>query len=115
MHLGRRLGAGGFTRVVAIKLPHEWVTEDPALIESLEREAFVASRLHHANVVSVLDVTEIDGRMAIIMEYVEGVALSSLLVDLVEAAAVLPELPPRPPPLRPIRSARIRSPGSAEW
>ena len=79
VHLARRRGAAGFSRIVAVKLPHEWVLDDPTLAASLEREAFAASRLHHANVVSVLDVSEIDKKLAIVMEYVDGVSMSALM------------------------------------
>ena len=77
--VGRVRGAVGFSRLVAIKRPHPFVSDDPALRDSFVLEARVAAAIHHPHVVSVVDV-ELDGEgVSLILDYVEGCALSDLL------------------------------------
>ena len=45
-------------RVVAIKVLHPWVADDPELRERFEREAAALARLEHPNVVRLYDVLE---------------------------------------------------------
>jgi hypothetical protein len=47
----------------------------PALVE----EAWVAARLHHPNIVTILDVLELDGEPIVVMELVVGVSLRELM------------------------------------
>ncbi len=77
VHLGRRRGAAGFARVVAVKRLHPHLAGDPDLVAMLVDEAQLSARVRHANVVSVLDVIEDDG-LALVMEYVHGASLSEL-------------------------------------
>src|SRR5262245_21097216 len=79
VYVGRVRGASGFSRLVAIKRPHAWVVADDSLKGQLEKEARVASMIHHPNVVSVLDVENVDGELLLIMDYVEGCSLKDLL------------------------------------
>ncbi|MDF2697805.1 MAG: serine/threonine protein kinase [Labilithrix sp.] len=80
--VGRSLGAVGFKRLVALKRAHPHVRDDERLAASMKREAHLASRLHHANVVSVLDVEEVDGDLMLVLDYVEGCTLRSLAAKL---------------------------------
>nr|MBP9114533.1 serine/threonine protein kinase [Polyangiaceae bacterium] len=81
---GRLHGANGFSKLVAIKCPHPYVLSDPDLAIQFEREAKLASQIHHPNVVSILDVAEINGSQALILEFVEGCTFSALLKGLDE-------------------------------
>src|SRR5688500_13995091 len=76
---GRLLGSRGFTRPVAIKRMHRHFANDPELVKMFVDEARMSSRLHHANVVATLDVIEGPGELALVMEYVHGETLSTLL------------------------------------
>lgn len=78
VHLGRLDGAGGFTRVVAIKrlLPH--LVEDGDFAEMLLKEARLAARVRHPNVVPTLDVVASKGEVLLVLEYVHGESLSAL-------------------------------------
>jgi eukaryotic-like serine/threonine-protein kinase len=89
--LERQLGHGGMAsvylahdteldRAVAVKLLAENVAADAELRERFVREARLAARLSHPNVVSVFDAGEDDGRPYIVMEHVEGETLADLLV-----------------------------------
>ncbi len=79
VYVGRLRGAVGFSRLVAIKKPHPFVTADEGLKHQLEHEARIAAMIHHPNVVSVLDVEEIDGEIVLVMDYVEGCTLRDLM------------------------------------
>jgi hypothetical protein len=81
--LGERLGHGGMATVyrahdrkldreVALKLLAENFAGDEEVRTRFSREARLAARLDHPNVVQVFDVGEEDDRPYIVMEYVDG-------------------------------------------
>lgn len=77
---GVATGALGFARPVAIKRIHPTLVHDSnSLREAIRDEARIAARVRHPNVVAVLDVIEQDDEVGIVLEYVHGAALSSLL------------------------------------
>ena len=78
VHLGRLDGAGGFSRVVAIKrlLPH--LVANREFTDMLLNEARLAARVGHPNVVATLDVVASKGDVLLVLDYVEGEALSTL-------------------------------------
>ena len=72
-------------------LPDRLVRDNPVFVERFLREAAMAARVRHQNVVEVHDAGEVEGCFYIAMEYVRGVSLSGLLKDkrtLSEAEAV---------------------------
>ncbi|MEI8259381.1 MAG: serine/threonine-protein kinase, partial [Deltaproteobacteria bacterium] len=78
--LARRQGAGGFQRLFAIKVPLRWDADDEYAHRMVLDEARIAARIHHPNVVSIHEVDETPGGgWFLVMDYVEGAALSSLL------------------------------------
>jgi serine/threonine-protein kinase len=79
VHLGRIVGAGGFSRLVAIKRMHESYALDPDFVAMFLDEARLAARIYHPNVVQTLDVIAEDGELLLVMEYVQGESLSRLL------------------------------------
>lgn len=73
--LARARGEAGFERLFAVKVLHR---DNPEVSSALVREAQLACRIQHRNVVSVVDVgTNRDGPY-LVMEYVEGCTLSEL-------------------------------------
>ena len=66
-------------RLVALKRLAENLARDEDLRRRFLREARLAARLAHPNVVRVFDVGEDDGRPFIAMEYVEGETLADLV------------------------------------
>jgi serine/threonine protein kinase len=79
VHLGRLLGEAGFTRIVAIKRLHAQFALDPEFVSMFLDEARLCARIRHPNVVPSLDVVARDGELFLVMEYVEGESLASLL------------------------------------
>jgi eukaryotic-like serine/threonine-protein kinase len=88
--LGERLGHGGMATVylahdtkldreVAIKLLADNFAGDDDIRKRFSREARLAAKLDHPNVVQVFDVGEEEGRPYIVMEYVEGGTVSDRL------------------------------------
>ncbi len=105
--LERLLGVGGVGEVYyaqhnvlgvpyAVKVLREALADDEVIVERFRREAYAASRLHHPNIVQTHDFgrTE-DEELYIVMEYVDGPSLRTLIA----------ECAPGPPPLN--RGLRI--------
>jgi serine/threonine-protein kinase len=68
-------------RPVALKVLAEQYADDDAFRRRFMREARLAARLSHANVVQVYDTGAEDGRPYIVMEYVPGQTLADVLAD----------------------------------
>jgi len=79
VHLGRVVGAGGFSRVVAIKRLFPGFSTDRGFRQMLLDEARLAARIRHPNVVPTIDVVESEGDLYIVMEYVHGLSLAALV------------------------------------
>ncbi len=79
VHLGRALGAAGFSRIVAIKRIQPALACEPLSAAMLVDEARLAARIRHPNVVATLDVVNADGELMLVMEYVHGPSLAWLM------------------------------------
>jgi serine/threonine protein kinase len=84
LFLSRRRGVGGFSRLVALKLVHQHLTEDSAMIKLFLDEARISAHVVHPNVVHVEEVGMEGGIYFIAMEYVHGVSLAQLLKRLAD-------------------------------
>jgi serine/threonine protein kinase len=84
------IGTGGFGRVyrardlalerdVAIKVLHPALTADPGVVERFRREAQLAARLRHPNIVSIYDIMGRAGLTWYTMEYVPGTNLAQVI------------------------------------
>jgi beta-lactam-binding protein with PASTA domain len=84
------LGSGGMANVyrahdphlgrdVAVKVLADRYTADPSFVERFRREASAAAQLNHPNIVQVFDRGETDGTYFIVMEYLTGPDLKSLI------------------------------------
>lgn len=76
----------GVERDVAVKILHRELSSNPEIVERFHREARVASRLSHPNVVQILLTAElpsqgpqVGGELVLVMEYLDGLSLLSAL------------------------------------
>jgi serine/threonine-protein kinase len=74
----RQLGARGASRIVAVKVMATALVDDPAAQQMFEREALIATRIEHPNIVRTYEVGEVDGEIFLAMELVRGATLSML-------------------------------------
>lgn len=82
----------GIDRDVAVKILHRELSSNAELVTRFHREAKVASRLQHPNVVQVHLAGQLpDGAMYIVMEYLDGVSLQAAL-DAAGGAFALPRM-----------------------
>jgi tetratricopeptide (TPR) repeat protein len=66
-------------RPVAVKFLRNDLLKDKTVVKRLLAEARLARSLHHPSLVRLLGLTEIDGRKAAVMEFVEGFDLAALM------------------------------------
>lgn len=90
VYLGRLRRSLGFARLVAIKCMHPQFARDPSFVSMFVDEARITARLRHPNVVPTLDIVDRDGQLLIVMEYVEGDTLASILRTVASADAMVP-------------------------
>ena len=90
VYLARLGGAGGFQRFVAIKRLHPHLAGDVEFIQMFLDEARLAARLHHPNVVPILEIGESPEGYYLVMEYIEGDTLARLLARSAQAGKPLP-------------------------
>ncbi|MEM9694598.1 MAG: protein kinase [Myxococcota bacterium] len=91
VHLGRTIGAAGFTRVVAIKRLHRQFVKDPEVRAMFLDEAKIVARIRHPHVLPTLDlIEEADDELFLVMDYVEGPTLRELQQQVIEGKARLP-------------------------
>jgi serine/threonine-protein kinase len=72
-------GAGGFTKVVAVKLIREEYSTIPEFQKNFIGEARLVANLIHTNIVQTYHLGQIGGQYFMVMEYVSGVNLEQLL------------------------------------
>lgn len=86
----REIGRGGMgivyeahdenlDRLVALKILRIFPGEEQQSIERFHREAKMAARLHHTNIVPVFGSGEFDGKFYYIMQYIRGISIEQLL------------------------------------
>jgi serine/threonine-protein kinase len=66
-------------RLVAVKLLHNSVEEEPGLLERFQREAKAVASLRHPNIVQIYDLDTTAGHPYIVMEYLRGPTLTTYL------------------------------------
>jgi len=90
IHIARLMGDVGFSRIVAAKRLHPELAQDAELRAMFLDEARIASKVHHRNVVPVLDVVSLGEEIVLVQEYVHGAPLSVLQRAAHQAKAPIP-------------------------
>jgi serine/threonine-protein kinase len=91
VYLGRLRGESGFARTIAVKRLHRHIARDPQFVSMFLDEARLASRIHHPNVVSTLDVVRSGDELLLVMDYVRGEALGKIWGRLVKTGKRAPQ------------------------
>ncbi|WP_437609255.1 serine/threonine-protein kinase [Sorangium sp. So ce834] len=92
----RMEGSRGFHKVVALKTLIPALARDPQFQRMFLDEANLAAKIHHRNVVEILDLGDSDGVLFLVMEWIDGQTMQRLL---------RPGL--RPMPISPAMAARV--------
>jgi serine/threonine-protein kinase len=79
VYLGRHEGQAGFQRLFAVKVLHPYLAQNDEFVSMMLDEARIAARLHHPNVVPIIDEGFEAGFRYVVLEYVEGDSLSALV------------------------------------
>ncbi|PIR23388.1 MAG: hypothetical protein COV44_03035 [Deltaproteobacteria bacterium CG11_big_fil_rev_8_21_14_0_20_45_16] len=66
-------------REVAVKILHEHLESRREVVERFKNEALVVASLRHPNIVNVYDFLNFEKRSLLVVEYVPGITLSSLI------------------------------------
>ncbi len=79
IYVGKKLGAGGFEKEVVLKQLLPEFTKQEEFIELFLREAKLSATLDHANIVHTIDLVNAGNEYFIVMEYLPGGDLRTLL------------------------------------
>jgi serine/threonine-protein kinase len=90
VYLARLTGMGGFQRFVAMKRLHPHLASEKEFVEMFLDEARIAARIHHPNVVPILEVGASQVGYFLVMEYIEGDTLARLLARAASTGKRLP-------------------------
>jgi eukaryotic-like serine/threonine-protein kinase len=90
VYLARLTGMGGFQRFVAMKRLHPHLASEDEFVEMFLGEARIAARIHHPNVVPILEVGASQVGYYLVMEYIEGDTLARLLARAASTGKRLP-------------------------
>lgn len=84
VYLARHTRLGSYHAIKVLEM------DRPSVRKRLVREGSVQSKLKHGNIVSVTDAIDIDGRAALVMEYVHGPNLASVVFNATQSGKALP-------------------------
>jgi len=90
VYLAKVIHPDGFSRLVAIKLLHRKWSANDEIASRMRDEARLLGWLRHRNIVDVMDLTMIDGRSAVVMEYLDAVDVRVVIEDCLKRGDRIP-------------------------
>jgi serine/threonine-protein kinase len=88
--LARLAGVAGFQRMYAIKRLHPHLAKEGEFVDMFLDEARLAARIHHPNVVSILEVGTSEHGYYLVMEYIEGDTAARLIARGIQGGVTFP-------------------------
>src|ERR1700690_609923 len=79
IYVGKKLGPGGFEKEVVLKQLLPEYTARPEFRDLFFREAKISATLDHVNIVHTFDLVESDESLFIVMEFVRGADLRTII------------------------------------
>jgi serine/threonine protein kinase len=79
IYIGKKVGPGGFEKEVVLKQLLPEYTSRPEFRDLFFREARISATLDHANIVHTFDLVESDESLFIVMEFVRGTDLRTIV------------------------------------
>src|SRR5919204_2540555 len=79
IYLGKKLGPGGFEKEVVLKQLLPEFTSRPEFRDLFFREAKISATLDHVNIVRTFDLVSSEDSLFIVMEYVRGTDLRTIV------------------------------------
>jgi eukaryotic-like serine/threonine-protein kinase len=69
-------------KAVALKVLHQWMSQNPEVVRRFEREAVAAARVEHPNVAGATDFGRLaDGSFYLVLEFIDGKSLAQLMEE----------------------------------
>jgi len=70
-------------KAVALKVLHQWMSQNPEVVRRFEREAVAAGRIEHPNVAGATDFGRLaDGSFYLVLEFIDGKSLAQLMAEI---------------------------------
>ncbi|MFT3835668.1 MAG: serine/threonine-protein kinase [Myxococcaceae bacterium] len=88
--LARQTGPAGFKKLVVVKKIIDSLATEPAMVKMFLHEAQLIAHLSHPNIVQVIELGQDKGQYFMVMEYVHGQTLRTLLKRAKEQGTLLP-------------------------
>ncbi len=79
VYVGRAVGSDALSRPLAIKRLHPTYARSAEFVQGLIDEARILSQVHHPNVVQAIDVVRARDEVYVVLDYVRGDSLGSLM------------------------------------
>jgi serine/threonine protein kinase len=90
VYLAEATGAGGISRLVAVKVLREKWAQAEEFLNRTKDEARMLAQLRHPGILRVEDLVALDGNLAIVMEFVNGIDLQQLVDALKKRGEQIP-------------------------
>ncbi|MEZ0313790.1 MAG: protein kinase [Myxococcota bacterium] len=91
LFLASMAGPGGFKKSVVVKRLNAKLAQRDQTVAMFLREARLAGRFKHHNLIQVYELFDVDGQYALAMEHLEGVDLGQVLARSVQSKVTIPD------------------------
>jgi serine/threonine-protein kinase len=78
LYLGETHGPGGFSKPVVVKMINDKFSEDQRFLAMFTDEAKILADLAHGNIVPIFDFGIAEGRLYLVMEFIDGVDVATM-------------------------------------